>query len=163
VCKLQDSQMHRKHRNIDPVPSHHSGLATGCMTILCVMHDNKCLVATCTQSRDSKCLVVTCMQSRDSKHIGGNAADAHQADTGANPWAVVVKLLHTVVADSTVGAAGRPPVIAGGAPFGLNHKAVDLMLLVCWPASAAAHSLRKANCFDACCFYACCPLWAMLC
>ena len=97
-------------------------------------------------------------QIRDSKHEGSNAADAHQAYTGADPRAVMVKLLHTVVADSTVGAAGRPPVITGGAPFGLNHKTVDLVLLVCWPASASRHSLVKANYFDACC-----PLWPMIC
>ena len=149
-----DKQTHR--------PSHHSEQATGCVTVFCIIHDNNCLVVTCMQSRDSQCLVVTCMQSVDSKHEGSNAADAHQANTGANPWAVVVKLLHTVVAYSTVGAARRSPMIAGGAPFGLNHKAIDLVLLVCWPTSASTHSLRKANCFDACCFYACCPLWAML-
>ena len=157
TTRLSDAQKAQDHR-----PCHHSEPETECMTVLCLMHDNKCSVVTCMQSRDSTCLVVTCMQSRDSKHVGGNAADAHQAYAGPNPWAVVVKLLHTVVAYSTVGAARRSPMIAGGAPFGLNHKAIDLVLLVCWPTSASTHSLRKANCFDACCFYACCPLWAML-
>ena len=57
---------------------------------------------------------------------------AYQAYAGAHPGTVVVKFLHTVVTDSAVGAAGRPPVIAGGAPFGLNHKAIDLMLLKAW-------------------------------
>ena len=108
-----------------------------CLVGTCMQsRDSQCLVVTCMQSRDSQCLVVTCMQSVDSKHEGSNAADAHQANTGANPWAVVVKLLHTVVAYSTVGAARRSPMIAGGAPFGLNHKAIDLVLLVCWPTSA---------------------------
>ena len=140
ATRLLDVQKAQNHR-----PSHHSGPATGCVTVLCVMHDNKCSV-------------VTCMQIRDNKHVRGNARNAHQAYTGADPWAVVVKLLHTVVADSTVGAAGRPPVITGGAPLCLNHKAVDLVLLVCRPASASPHSLVKANHVDACC-----PLWAMLC
>lgn len=123
VTRLSKGQKAQNHR-----PSHHSGPTTGFMTVLCVMHGNNCPV-------------VTCMQSRDGKHEGSDAADAHQAYAGPNPWAVVVKLLHTVVTNSTVGATGRPPVIAGGAPFGLNHKAIDLVLLVCWPASASTHPL----------------------
>lgn len=140
ITRPSGAQKTQNHR-----PSHHSGPESGCVTVLCVMHDNKCPVG-------------TCMQIRHSKHVSSNAANAHQAYTGANPWAVMVKLLHTVVADSTVGAAGRPPVITGGAPLCLNHKAVDVVLLVCRPASASPHSLVKANHVDACC-----PLWAMLC
>ena len=140
VTRLSDAQKASNHR-----PSHHSGPETGCVTVLCVMRDNQCPVVIHTQNRDSQ-------------HVGSNTRNAHQAYTGANPWAVVVKLLHTVVADSTVGAAGRAPVITGGAPFGLNHKAVDLVLLVCRPASASTQSLVKAKYCDACC-----PLWAMLC
>lgn len=50
---------------------------------------------------------------------------------------MVVKLLHTVVADGTVGAAGRPPMVACGTPFGLDNETIDLVLLMGRPAPAA--------------------------
>ena len=61
----------------------------------------------------------------------------HQANASADPGAVVVKLLHTVVTHGAMRAAGRPPMIARGAPLGLDHKAIDLMLLEPWPRPAA--------------------------
>ena len=50
----------------------------------------------------------------------------------------MVKLLHTVVAYSTVGAAWRPPMVAGGTPFGLDDKAINLVLLEGRPAPASS-------------------------
>lgn len=61
----------------------------------------------------------------------------HQADAGADPRAVVVKLLDTVVTHGTMRAAGRPPMVARGAPLGLDHKAIDLVFLEPRPRPAA--------------------------
>jgi len=70
----------------------------------------------------------------------GVHGEAYQAYTSSHPGAVVVKLLYAVVTDGTVGAAGRPPVVAGGAPLGLDHEAVDLVLLE--RRAAPAHRLH---------------------
>ena len=64
------------------------------------------------------------------------AAAAYQTDAGANPRTVMIKLFHTIVTNGAVGAAGRSPMVAGGAPLGLHHIAVYLMVLVSRPASA---------------------------
>lgn len=61
---------------------------------------------------------------------------AYQPNAGAHPGTVVIKLLDAVVADCTVRAAGRPPMVAGGAPLGLHHKPIDLMLLEAGPSPA---------------------------
>lgn len=58
--------------------------------------------------------------------------EAHQADTSPNPGAMMVKLLHAVVAHGTVGAAGGPPMAACGAKLGLDNIPVDLVILVPW-------------------------------
>ena len=50
---------------------------------------------------------------------------------------MVVKLLDTVVTDGTVRAAGRPPMVACGAPLGLDHEAIDLVLFETRPRPAA--------------------------
>lgn len=48
------------------------------------------------------------------------------ADAVVHPGAVVVELLHAVVADAAVGTAGRPVEAAGGAPFHAHLDALDL-------------------------------------
>lgn len=64
----------------------------------------------------------------------------------------MIKFLDAVVADCTVGAAGRPPVVACGAPLGLHHKPIDLVLLEARPSPAIPHSMRHPSAgFLACC------------
>lgn len=71
---------------------------------------------------------------------------AYQADAGAHPGAMMVKFLDTVVTHGTVRAAGRPPVVACGAPLGLDHKAVDLVFLETRPRPAATTPCRYCCC-----------------
>lgn len=67
---------------------------------------------------------------------GGRAGGAYQPNACAHPGTVVVEFLDTVVADSAVGAAGRPPMVACRAPLGLHHEAIDLMFLEARPSPA---------------------------
>ena len=62
---------------------------------------------------------------------------AYQANAGAHPGAVVVKFLDTVVANGAVRATGRPPMVTCCTPLGLDHKAIDLVLLETRPRPAA--------------------------
>ena len=53
----------------------------------------------------------------------------HLAHARADPGAVMVEFPDTVVANSAVGAARRPKMIASRAPLGVHRVSVHLILL----------------------------------
>ncbi len=83
------------------------------------------------------------MSEQDTPHARSNRR-THPADAGADPGAVVVELVHAVVAHRAVAAPRRPVVVARGAPLCGHCEAIDLELLCRVPPPVGSDSRCKA-------------------
>jgi hypothetical protein len=82
------------------------------------------------------------MSKQDTPHARSNRR-THPADAGADPGAVVVELVHAVVAHRAVAAPRRPVVVARGAPLCGHCEAIDLELLCRIPPPACVYEQQS--------------------